>query len=212
MCKTKAEKLAYLLGALRDGGIGTYIGYRKKDYRIYVSQYKPFAEDWLETIKGFFIDLFNKHVTGPIKGVLSISNKELFKFFELECGVYPNGKKWLTPQWIYYASKDVKIAYVKGVFDADGSIFRKRKFYEIQISQGSKKFLEEIRNILYEFDIKSSVCKSKDIFKIDISAKTRVKKFITKIGSLHPNHLLKIEKALDVGRKLDLTPDKKDFR
>jgi len=70
--------------------------------------------------------------------------------------------------------------------------------------------LEEIKRILDELNIKSSVCKSDTIFKIDISAKADVKKFIMKIGSLHPNHLLKFENALGVDRKLDSTPDKEE--
>lgn len=207
MYKTEGEKLAYILGAMRDGGIGIFSAPRKKDYRIYISQYKTHWEIWLEMLKGFFIDLFGVHVTGPIRGVLSISNKEVFSFFENDCGVLPNGKSWFTPRWIFYAPKEFKTVYVRGVFDAEGSIFKKRNFYAIQISQGSKEFLEEIKFILGELGVKSSVCKSATIFKINITSKAEVSNFIIKIGSLHKNHILKMEKALGMGRKLDSTPD-----
>lgn len=204
---TKTEKLSYLLGALRDGGIGIYRGHRKRDYRIYISQYKSYADEWLQIIKEFFISVFNTHVTGPVRGIVSISNKEIFNFLKYECGVSPNGKKWLTPLWIFRAPKNVKRVYVMGVFDADGSIFKKGSFYEIQISQKSKEFLKEIRKIITEFDIKSTICKSADIFKLDVASKSSVKKFIEKIGSLHLNHIFKIRIALSVGRKSDSTPN-----
>ncbi|MEM5781691.1 MAG: LAGLIDADG family homing endonuclease, partial [Candidatus Aenigmatarchaeota archaeon] len=89
----------------------------------------------------------------PHSGV-KISNKEVFSFLQYECGVAPNCKKWLTPNWIFYATRNIKRAYLMGIFDAEGSVLRKRNFYEIQISQKSRSLLEEIKKIIAEFDIK----------------------------------------------------------
>lgn len=200
--------LAYILGALRDGGIGIYKGKRKKDYRTYISQYKDYSDEWLEIVKKMLLRVFKKHVT-IVKGFLSISSKEVFYFLHNECGVQPNKKEWKTPRWIFYSTKKVRKTYIRGFLDADGSIpIRDSGRIEIQISQKQKEVLKELKQILSEFDINSSVCKSRNIFKLNIGSKPSIINFFKKIGSFHPNHQRKIKRALAIlGRKLDSTPE-----
>lgn len=119
-----------------------------------------------------------------------------FYFLHYECGIEPNGKGWKTPRWIFYSNKEIKKAYVRGFLDAEGSILIKpNNKIEVQISQKFKIVLEELKQILSQLEINSSVCKSADIFKLIISGKRSVQKFLEEIGSLHPSHQKKIEKC-----------------
>ena len=78
---------------------------------------------------------------------------------------------------------------------------------EIQISQKHREVLEELKIFLFEMNIKSHVCKSREIFKLTIGDRISLKRFFEEIGSNHNNHKRKVEKALAIlGRKLDSTP------
>ncbi len=174
---------------------------------MYISQYKEGAAEWLQIVKQFFIDVFKTHVIGPIKGVVSVSRKTVFYFLNLECGVGANNTPWYTPRWILWSSKRIKKAYIRGFFDADGSlIVRKKKNSEIQFSQKSRRTLVELKGILNDLDIRTgNIAKSRNILKLIIAANQSVRKFLTEIGSLHPGHLRKFYPVL--GRKLDSTPE-----
>ena len=125
----------------------------------------------------------------------------------LECGVGANAAPWYTPRWILWSNDEVKKAYVRGFFDADGSLLvREKKNNEIQFSQKSRRTLSELKGILNNLDIRTGkIAKSRRILKLTIAETRSVLKFITEIGSSHPGHLRKI--YLVLGRKLDSTPE-----
>ncbi|MBI2657788.1 hypothetical protein HYX08_03800 [Candidatus Woesearchaeota archaeon] len=69
----------------------------------------------------------------------------------------------LVPDWIKYGSDEIKIAFLKSLFDDDGSVMYSKNyhakginFYQIRDKsklQSSHKFLSEIRELLKEFNI-----------------------------------------------------------
>jgi intein/homing endonuclease len=155
--------------------------------------------------------VFNTHVIGPIKGVISVSRKVVFYFLKMECGIGANAAPWYTPRWIVWSTKNIKKAYVRGFFDADGSLLvREKKSTEIQISQKSRRTLTELKAILNELDIKTgNIAKSRNILKLIIAETRSIHKFLTEIGSLHPGHLRKIYLVLGRNRVQELNSNQK---
>ena len=81
----------------------------------------------------------------------------------------PSGDKtnspFLIPDWIINGSKKIKSSYLRGLYDAEGSIFcGKDKRWQITLKMAKNKvllkegiaFFEQIRKILLEFDVKTS--------------------------------------------------------
>lgn len=126
------KKFKMLFGI--DGRV--YIDYRQhKKYKLFFIS-KPLAQ------------FLNK--TGAVEG-----NKANQSFF--------------IPKWIIKGDKEIKRAYLKGIFTTEGYIYSTKlndgkirwriglEQYKIEsLKDKGKKYMEQIRNILQEFEIKSS--------------------------------------------------------
>ncbi len=88
-------------------------------------------------------------------------------------------------------TKTRKIDYIRGYFDAEGSVPEKQetRFY-IYFAQNSKKDLENVRKLLIELNIKCGIMhnpskKKPTYWRFYVSSKS-YKRFIRNVGSWHP--------------------------
>ena len=163
---------AYLLGALHDG---TY-SVRRKTHRFSQANI-----GWLQTLQRLFGELGYKawiYREGKNRGVYVLETSAKFLAIDFD----PN----------LLVSKDEKIAYIRGFFDAEGGVPRdiSSRFY-IQLVQKNQPKLAWIRSALTDMDISCGVIHtpSKRVdpsyFRFFISAKS-YKEFMKIIGSWHP--------------------------
>ena len=163
--------IAYLLGAVHDGT------YNQKHKTTRISQANV---DWLKILKNCLAKLGFKswiYKEGKSRGVYILeTTADIFKS---------------KPSPIAL-SKDAKIAYTRGYFDAEGGIPRDSShWFYIQISQKNKPELEALKSILEKLGIscgKVHVPSAKvdpNYYRFYISRKSH-KDFAEIIGSWHP--------------------------
>ncbi len=202
------RETAYLIGALRDGNF-TRIS-EKGIYRIRLYQKN---RKWLEVLAKIIEKVFGKTPSfyfDERRGVwaLSITSKKIFEELFKLSEFTGNQSTWLTPSWIRYGPLDFKSAYVRGFFDAEGSInsFEKtgmvsEKDIRVYIAQANKSVLEEIREIILTFRVRcGNVCgpyikrgTSTKMFALIIHGSSEALNFYKCFGSDHPDKILRFE-------------------
>ena len=130
---------------------------------------------------------------------------------------YNKSPQKVTPRVIFSSPKSVIKAYLRGLFDSDGTIVsntgRKKKNIRIRLSSSSYNLLEETQLLLNEFRIKSAIVlnshkgtavgrdkryKSKyDNFALNIVGFESYQNFGKEIGFLYPSKAQRIKKYLE---------------
>jgi len=162
--------IAYLLGAVHDGT------YNQKHKTTRITQANV---DWLKFLKNCLSKLGYRswiYKEGKNRGVYALeTTAEIFKS---------------KPDPI--ATRNAKIAYAKGYFDAEGGIPQDSShWFYIQISQKNKPELEKLKSIIEALGINCgkihvpSVKVDPDYYRFFISRKSH-KDFAKIIGSWHP--------------------------
>jgi len=181
-------KIAYLVGALRDGTLSTSgkyeVCYYQKETR------------WLEYLEKLLMEAFkpsNKFrlvVRERHTPKLTISNRPIFEYFRNVFEI-PVGKKigWGTPKVILRAPLDIQIQYVRGYFDADGVSGKEHTGF----CQANLQSLLDIKSILKKLGIECrpkieerKTKKGKDFYYLYIK-KCHHKAFFEKVGSSNPS-------------------------
>jgi hypothetical protein len=193
-------KLSYLIGALRDGSLPEVYN---NQYEVQFSQQN---KEWLEkvivpTIKEVFgittrVESY-RNQTARVK----IYSKPIYlfikKFFE-----YPERLQvtWEVPKIIRSSPPEIKKWFIRGFFDSEGEINVRQKRVVIHHSWNGRKpvVLEQLHEILSnEFGIRSKVSKphkEKNFPSFDlIITKENVWSFYQKIGTCHPEKILKFQ-------------------
>ena len=187
--------LAYLIGSLRDGCFT--VDEKQKAYRIRIYQK---SRAWLEKISDMLRKAFLKEPTFYLDKrrnvwCLTFSSKNAICELLSLSGYTFDQMIWLTPKWIYNEDLQIKAAYIRGFFDAEGSI--ETNNVRIYIAQANKEVLEELRELLKEFGINALQIHGSYIKKgtrtkmyaLLIHSKKRVLDFYAKIGSYHPDKI-----------------------
>ncbi|RLG69485.1 MAG: hypothetical protein DRO07_02275 [Candidatus Iainarchaeum archaeon] len=114
----------------------------------------------LSVVKPKFVELFG--VTPKIRKGSSnqihcrIYSKDIFLFLSEDIG-FPIGRKknkLRVPSFIF-KNKELSKAYIRGLFDTDGSIFRHHRFSaKIEITSHSQKFRKDIIRLLIRLGFK----------------------------------------------------------
>jgi hypothetical protein len=210
------EEIAYLVGALRDGSFSTI-----PEQGIYRIRFYQKNKAWLE----FLSKLIERNFGGKPSfyfdsrhGVwcLSFTSKKVFEELLKLAEFGGNQSDWLTPSWVLAGSREFKAAFVRGFFDAEGSVnsFEKtslsvpEKDVRIYFAQANQGVLEEIREILSEFGIRCGrVCgpyvkkgTSTEMFGLMIHGSGQVLKFYDCFDSSHPEKVFRFELLKRVGR------------
>ena len=135
------------------------------------------------------------------------NSKETFHFFK-EKGINSGPKDNIAiPQFIKKGNIEIKLAFLRGLFDSDGSLaikkrHRKVHYYPtITITTKSKKLSKDIVSILKELEFSSILVKreryderTKKIhisYQIDINGSSQLIKWMNTIGSKNFHHLNK---------------------
>lgn len=208
--KTFDERLAYFLGALRDGSVSHFISSSGKHrYSVMVSAKH---KSWLETeIKPVFENFNQKPqytlFRGDVWG-LRVESRIMATFLHVVCN-HPFGKqtKWRTPSIVLKAPERLKKAYIKGFFDAEGgcgnladmSLKKAMKqnmairFYQSWDSRTACPPLQDMKKILLDLKIKSNLSvtmpdkgSTYPRWTLSIRNKDDIEKFCFLIGSAHP--------------------------
>lgn len=206
------KELAYLLGIFKDGSV--YKNEKEKIYRIRIYQKN---RDWLEMIQKIFEQVFNtKLILREDKRndvwYLEVNRKELFKALN----------KILSkpvPEIIKNSTIEMKLSFIQGVFDAEGSILRVEKYentpnklkeklqdLRINFGQSDRELLEFIKTTLEEVGIRcGKICgpffkneTSKPYFQVNSYGIANLEKFYSLIGTRHPIKLMRFNKIIDL--------------
>ena len=179
-------KIAYLVGALRDGTINNYgkyeVCYVQKDIR------------WLQILKKLIEEVFDPSskprliVREGNTPKITMSNRVIFEFFRIVFEVKPGYKiDWGTPKVIKNAPLELQKFYVRGYFDADGV-----SGINIGFCQANLESLLFIRKLLKKLGIETrkiesrKTSKGNDFYYLYIRTKDQIK-FFTLIGSSNPS-------------------------
>lgn len=209
------KDLAYLLGAFKDGSI--YKNEKEGIYRIRIYQR---CKEWLEMTEEIFLKVFKKKLylrkdPRKILWYLETNDKTLFILLR-DLLAKP------VPDIIKNNSIEIKLAFIQGVFDAEGGILRieqyeneserlKKKLQDIRVrfGQANRELLEFIKTTLEEIKIDcGKVCgpyykneKSQGYFEVNSYGIENLRKFLSLIGTRHPVKLMRMEKIDAVSNK-----------
>ncbi len=174
----------FLIGSTADASV-----YQRKRSE-YIIEWEQKNREWLVTIK----DLTGKGRIRKVKAKywrLVIYSKDLYVKHR---SVFSKIKE------IAEKSKDFKRGFIRGLFDAEGSVHTSR--YQLRIFFRNKELLKIISQILEDdFDIKSTVVKavknkSSEIYALCIYSKREISNFFRKFGSCHPEKIRKMKHLL----------------
>jgi len=152
LTKEKARLIAHLIG---DGCV-----YKcRTDYNI---KYEVTDTDLLEQ---FEKDLISVYGLKPTKGLnpsgktgklipyVRLRAKRAYDDLVTYCNFFSD--KWKVPSPIFDAGKEIKIEFLKALFDDEGTVISKEK--EIRLYSINLLGLEQIQEILHEFNISSKI-------------------------------------------------------
>lgn len=83
------------------------------------------------------------------------TNKNLVGLLNAEFGKYAISKQ--IPEWIKFAPLELKISFIQGYLDADGSVFLDRGKQQISFTSVNLQLLESLQDMLYGLHIANSI-------------------------------------------------------
>jgi len=205
-------KLAYFIGYLQgDGFLGsdrnTYgFSDENKEHLLYINElnYELFGK------KGRVRFNYTKLSKTPVP-YLEIRQYVINSYLHNVWGIPKGFKQDLYVPDIMYKNKKIMKWYIKGLFDADGTLPKnpaKAKQYFIDLNMRDQKFIEEINNILenifyintlkiYKRVAKSPCSNNISItWEIRIRKHSEIRKFLKEIGFYHIDKQKRMEKLI----------------
>jgi transcriptional regulator with XRE-family HTH domain len=128
--------------------------------------------------------------TETLTYTISVNNIQVLRFLENNFStVFSKSKVLEVPEIIQSAPLSVKQEYLKGLFDAEGTIVNEAKFCSY-----SHKLLRQVQFLLYQLDIPSSVNLADNT--VCLASPYALKRFAELIGFTSPTKNKKLEKRL----------------
>lgn len=149
----QARKFAYFYGLYIGDG---FYNINQNSYDIYMSIGKSETELALFYDK-LILELFNR------KCVHIHKNKEQsrrFTYKELVQQLQYIGNSAFTkrvPEWIKHGSAEVKLGFLQGYLDSDGSVVKDNGKIRVNYTSSNLELLEDVQDILYALEIKNSI-------------------------------------------------------
>lgn len=195
--------LAYFIGLfIGDGFTNTY-------QRYYIIQFTGdkrtedvFYRDYFSNVVKKLFNLIPKIRHNKLGNGLrfNLYSRDLFnlltKRFKIKAG--RKSHTVLVPEEILGSSKDIKSAFLRGIYDAEGCVFiDKRKTYKIpyvriELHMCNLSLLRQLLSLLEELGIKSTLGTSKNNLRVTIYTEEMVKRFIKEVGFSNPKQLDKL--------------------
>lgn len=182
------EDIAFILGALEDGNF-----YSRPEIGEFLIEVEQKNKKWLEILAKAFKNSFQiepkikkrKDKNGIFR--LRIYSKEIFqKLQELKS----------KSNWLLQENQKVKIAFLRGIFDAEGSVIKNKN--RITLSNKNEELLRLCQNLLLDLGIKTGkIWNLKWGVKVlPINGRENIEKFNQIIGFSHPLKRKKLENKL----------------
>ncbi|XOB42124.1 MAG: DNA gyrase subunit A [Candidatus Nealsonbacteria bacterium] len=161
--------LAFLLGSILSEG---YVSHKKSGSKSigFANTDKKFIDVFKKSFKKVFpscrLHEFERDPVGYSKQkhtVLEIHSRHVIEFFENLGLKSVSASKKQIPEIIFHASKKSTAAFLKGLYEGDGSIYlckhrdknKKQRSIEIAYTSTSKRLLEQLQTIFLRFGIDS---------------------------------------------------------
>ena len=181
------KKKGFIVGACEDGTF--YYSQKKNAHILEIEQNNL---EWLQFVKNAFFVVYNKECRIDKKKSgyyrLSCYSKEIYN----ELAKIRNNFSGILQK-----SKDYKIGFLQGAFDAEGSVHNKR--FSIRIYSKKKELILIVRRLLEEFHIKTGKIhtdKRSNVFMLPIYGKQNLKKFRKVINFNHNNKEYRLKNLL----------------
>ena len=196
------EDLAYIVGLiLGDGSLAGNQSNKKGNWSISAffdnKDHRAYFDKLIKKELGFYPKHFLTDKNYHLSCFCSKAAHYLFRnFFEI-----PNGYKSsiiIAPKIIVNASVGIQSAFIRGLFDSDGTFTSN----EVRYSTTSKKMAEQMHELLDLQGIKSSTCTwqkkgpYKLLYTIYIRSKQGKEEYYKKVGFEHPNKKLLLKNSL----------------
>lgn len=148
------RKLAYFYGLFTGDGFTNING---NSYDIYMSIGKN-ETALAKFYDSLVYDLFQRkcvHVHKDGEQSRRFTHKELVKQLDQSIGISAYTKR--VPEWVKRGSYGVKIAFLQGFLDSDGSVFYDRRKVRVNFTSVNLELLEDIQDILFGLEIRNSI-------------------------------------------------------
>ena len=210
-------ELAEILGIILGDGHLDYNKKYKTTTMYCISISGSSSEDtmfYTDKINPLFYELFNKKFNISIQRndelIVRLHSKAIATFIK-NLGVMPGRKvdNNVIPNLIFSSNHQIKAGFIRGVFDTEGSVAFKKNtkgFHvapTITLSMKSKKFIEQLKELLMEFNFTPKVYFEKyknsrndnnyERYRLELPGKKNLTKFLTTINFRNPRHLTKID-------------------
>lgn len=191
--KFLTKEKAYILGVLCGDG---YIRITKSGHGFLVGLDvcdEDFADEFRRCIKEVYDLLASKKIKTPGPTNFSTNPKQMYvinltsKLVVKDLLQYAKSfktKEWAVPEEILSSNTKIKSAFIRGLFDSEGSVTLKRPGgVYLSVCSGNKNSLLKIKEILkYNFDIDLSVFNDKSVVRLKSSGYKNIKNFAEKIN------------------------------
>ncbi|MFH0929119.1 MAG: LAGLIDADG family homing endonuclease [Candidatus Aenigmatarchaeota archaeon] len=122
--------------------------------------------------------------------------RDLLRYVKLGC------LKWDVPECVLESNDKIKLAFIRGFFDGDGSVDFTRSTPRIRFSSSNRNGLESLCLLLDSFGLEYSLngpyARRLPSFELLLKTKS-VKKFIKLVGSRHSNKSIKFQRIIAEG-------------
>ena len=150
----KEKKYAYFCGLFTGDGFTNINGNSHDIYLSIGKDEKELASFYDDLVQ----DLFNRKCINVHK------NKELTRRFthkqlvqELKSTIGTSAYNKRVPEWVKHGSYGIKLAFLQGFLDSDGSVFKDRNHIRINFTSVNLELLEDIQDLLFALEIKNSI-------------------------------------------------------
>lgn len=152
--KSRERKLAYFYGLFTGDG---FTNINKNSYDVYMSIGKD-EQEFANFYDKLIEDLFQRkcvHVHKNKELTRRFTHKELVNDLDKSVGISAYTKR--VPEWIKHGSYGVKLAFLQGFLDSDGSVLQDRNKIRINFTSVNLELLEDIQDLLFGLQIKNSI-------------------------------------------------------
>ena len=150
----KERKLAYFYGLFTGDGFTNING---KSHDVYMSIGKE-EKDLAQFYDNLILELFGRRCIRVHKNTEQsrrFTSKGLVQELDRSVGISAYTKR--VPEWVKQGSYGIKLAYLQGFLDSDGSVFRDKGNIRVNFTSVNLELLEDIQDLLYALEIKNSI-------------------------------------------------------